>query len=392
MLTRLFRHHCLSASVFFVSIVVVAGGCSTLSTTTNPQPAAASMTDRVGWDAFRPQVHPAPAVDILALNTEMRLFLQNVKKLPNEGSRLRLLLQQMTDVGLAELEYHPLRTLTAQETFVARSGNCLSYTSLFLALAREVGLDAHYQLVDVPPNWVASGDTVVSNKHINVLVKNVRVSTAGHRDYVVDFNLLRMGLKHPAKVVTDEYVAGLYFSNRAVEAMSNGELETAGALHARALLQQPDIAQLWVNTGVWHSRRGGLPAAEAAYKEALRLERGNLSAMSNLAKLYTSAGEMKNAQRYMRRVARYQARNPYYHLHKADQYYTNAEYPLARKAVRKAHRLGGESSQSNGLLAIIALKQGDDALAHRALVRAEALAGEDVKSVYRKKLAILSRS
>ncbi len=245
--------------------------------------------------------------------------------------------------------------------------------------------------MDVPPNWVASGATVVSNKHINVLVKGVRVSTDGHKDYVVDFNLLRQGLDYPARIVPDEYVTGLYFSNRAVEAMTVGELDAAGPFLARALLEQPDVAQIWVNAGVWYSRQSTVAAAQAAYRRALSLERNNLSAMSNLAKLYTNSGESKKAQRYMRQVERYQSRNPYYHLRKADQYYSNQAFTQARKALRKAHRLGGESPQSNGLLANIALKQGDEAIAVKALRRAEALAGEKAKVRYRRKLEILSR-
>ncbi len=45
------------------------------------------------------------------------------------------------------IRYDAASTLSATDTFNARAGNCLSMTSLFVASARYLGLDAHFQTV-----------------------------------------------------------------------------------------------------------------------------------------------------------------------------------------------------------------------------------------------------
>jgi hypothetical protein len=41
--------------------------------------------------------------------------------------------------------------------------------TLFVAVAREVGLDAHFQEVRTPPVWDSRGDLYIYNLHINAI-------------------------------------------------------------------------------------------------------------------------------------------------------------------------------------------------------------------------------
>ena len=47
-------------------------------------------------------------------------------------------------------------TRTASETFRARRGNCLSFSNMFVAMARDVGLDVQFQEVEIPPDWTST--------------------------------------------------------------------------------------------------------------------------------------------------------------------------------------------------------------------------------------------
>ena len=89
------------------------------------------------------------------------------------------------------LEYAEV-TRTASGTFHDRQGNCLSFTMLFVALARAVDLYATLSSVDVPPTWSYDGTVVVAN-HVNTVVR-----TGGGEETVVDFNI-RTVSKRPAQ-------------------------------------------------------------------------------------------------------------------------------------------------------------------------------------------------
>ena len=71
--------------------------------------------------------------------------------------------------GMFSLEYAEV-TRTASGTFHDRQGNCLSFTMLFVALARAAGLPANYQSVEVPPTWANDGQVVIAN-HVNTVVR-----------------------------------------------------------------------------------------------------------------------------------------------------------------------------------------------------------------------------
>ena len=80
------------------------------------------------------------------------------------------------------LEYAEV-TRTASDTFHDRQGNCLSFTMLFVGLARAAGLTANYQSVEVPPTWANDGQVVIAS-HVNAVVR-----TGFGEETVVDFNI-----------------------------------------------------------------------------------------------------------------------------------------------------------------------------------------------------------
>ena len=91
--------------------------------------------------------------DMLALDAPMQGFIADAVRDERSSSlRFRRLLQALQVHGYLAAEYDAGSTLTAAETFRTRRGNCLSYTNMFVALARAAGLRASYQLVDVPAN------------------------------------------------------------------------------------------------------------------------------------------------------------------------------------------------------------------------------------------------
>ncbi len=102
------------------------------------------------------------ADDILALNEEMRNYVAaKIGNDPQARSRLRKLIRGMIDDGLLTLDYDPNLTYTATETFRNRQGNCLSFSILFAALAREADLETTFQMVEIPPSFRADGELIL---------------------------------------------------------------------------------------------------------------------------------------------------------------------------------------------------------------------------------------
>ena len=125
-----------------------------------------------------------PKEEPLAVDQQMIAFLQqHVDRRATEALRLQQLVFAVISDGSFGLQYTE-HTRTAAGTFHGRNGNCLSFTNMFVAMAREIGLKARFQQVDIPPDWEREGDMLLLNRHVNVLVE---LGASGRK--VVDFNM-----------------------------------------------------------------------------------------------------------------------------------------------------------------------------------------------------------
>jgi tetratricopeptide (TPR) repeat protein len=283
---------------------------------------------------------------ILALNEEMRDYVAaKVGSDPQARSRLEKLVRGMIDDGLLTLEYDANVTYSAIETFQSRQGNCLSFSILFAALAREAGLEATFQMVDIPPSFQKDGETVLLNNHINIRVKGIRRDINFAGDYVVDFNTAEYNGNYDTETVDDDYAIALYFSNLAVESMQTGTTRDAFRYLKKGIETDPRVAGLWVNLGVLYSRNEHYDMAVRAYRKALSIQASNKSALVNLASALQKLGREEEAARYLRKVAYYRNRNPYYHSYRAQTAYQEGRLDDAMAHVTAAIRLKKDEHQ-----------------------------------------------
>jgi Flp pilus assembly protein TadD len=331
---------------------------------------------------------------ILALNDEMRDYVESkVGADPQARSRLRKLVQGMIDDGLLTLEYDPNLTYTAIETFQNRQGNCLSFSILFAALAREADLDVGFQMVEIPPSFRADGEMILLNNHINVRVKGVRRDINFAGDYVVDFNTAEYNGNYDTTVVDDGYAIALYFSNVAVEAMQAGRPEKAFRYLKKGIETDPGIADLWVNLGVLYSRNENYDMAVEAYQQALAIQPSNKSALANLASTLQVMGRIEEARLYSRKVTYYRNRNPYYHYDLAQTAYREDRLDDAMAHLDDAIRLKEDEHQFFFLRGLIHEKGQDYDLAARNYRKARDIAEkEELVSGYTRKLQVLESS
>jgi len=278
-----------------------------------------------------PIVVPTSA-ETFALDAEMESFIAPLKELREPRMKMQALIQALEARGMFSLEYAEV-TRTARGTFHDRQGNCLSFTMLFVSLARAAGLQANYQSVVVPPSWSNDGQVVVAS-HVNTVVR-----TGRGQETIVDFNLRPYQAEHRSRRVTDSYALGLFYTNLGAEAMLRENHAAALVYLREAARVRPDIAGVWVNLGVLYARHGRYEHAEAAYLRALDVNAGEPSALTNLSLVYDALGETQLAAEYRDRVQNYRERNPYYHFASATLAYEQEQFADALAAVRKALRL-----------------------------------------------------
>ena len=85
---------------------------------------------------------------VFALDEEMRTFIAPVKAFRTPQQKMQALIRGLEEHGMFSLDYAEI-TRTASRTFHDRQGNCLSFTMLFVTLARAAGLSASFQRISV---------------------------------------------------------------------------------------------------------------------------------------------------------------------------------------------------------------------------------------------------
>jgi tetratricopeptide (TPR) repeat protein len=253
--------------------------------------------------------------DLLATDDTMREFVARyTTDVGNSRQRMMSLHRAITGAGVLNMQYDPFADGSAQEVFHRGTANCLSYANLFVALAREAGLDAHYQWLEVRPRWSRVGERVSVGLHVNVLVR----LRSGER-YMVDIDPLPSRDITDSREISDRDARALYHSNIAMGALAEDDLQEAWRQGVRAVQINPQMAHLWVNLGAVYRSADQHREAEKSYLRALELDPWSSPAMTNLAILYDLENRHEEREYWQGRVDRYQQANPYYHAWLGDQ-------------------------------------------------------------------------
>jgi tetratricopeptide (TPR) repeat protein len=327
---------------------------------------------------------------ILEVTPEMQAFLEErIDDRTMENTKVRQLLSMLAIDGQFDLVYDD-QTRTAAETFRDRRGNCLSFTNMFVAMARHVGLDAHFQEVEIPPDWSSVGDTLLLSQHINVLV-----DMRHYVDRVVDFNtdvihyfIHDLKANYERRVISDQRARAHYFNNIGVERMlTGGDTPDVLAYLLQSIREDETFAPGWISLGILHRRDGYFDHAEAAYLQALSIDDTNLVAMSNLASLYQMAGQTDRAESYRALVQEHRMKNPYYRFYLAQEAVIKGDYPAAVDHLEFAIKKNESEHRFYFLMGVSYLLLGREGEARSWLSQAETLAEEQGdRQRYRHKL------
>lgn len=361
--------------LFLVTLLVLfLSGCSSFETQDPFYSAAVvSRSDLLSGKALfgeRAEMLALPEDHVLELNDKMRAYLQRyVPRNYARNIRVRVLARMIFGKGTLGMEYNASKTYTAQEAFLKTEGNCLAFSYLFIALARERGLKVSFQEVEIPPEWSDAGDELYYiSRHVNVLIQMKEI-----KDLVIDIDRVNYKTHYRAWKISDKNAIALYYSNKGTDYLQEGDFENAFRYLVKALKLSPQDAALWSNLGVLYRQKDIYNYAEKAYFIALKYDRRQQSVLSNLSVMYDHMGEIEKSEYYFSLARSHQLKNPYYRYHQALDAFENGDYDLTLRHLKVALKRQEHEHKFHNLLGETYARLGDETRANKAWTKAKEL-------------------
>ncbi|MEL1266361.1 tetratricopeptide repeat protein [Pseudoxanthomonas putridarboris] len=354
-------------------IMAAALALSTSESVPAPDPAASSAPPRPE------QVLAIPD----ALRQQLRTQVLARRVPPSE--RLNRLVHFMFDPAGLGMTYREDATHTVAQAYETRQANCLTFTLLAVALAREAGLDAYGQQIEETLAWRQEANTIYLTNHVNAGVR------AREQRLTVDVAWNTVMARDPPEPISDERLLAHYYNNRAAELMAEGRPAEGLAYAHLSLVLDPTYATSWSNAGVLYLRDGDPVHAEQSYLHALQLKPMHSGALFNLTSYYQRAGDTTRAARMQARLQVVQSRDPFHHFLLATKYERQGDHARAVDHYKRAIRLYSGEHRFHFGLARAYFQMGDTRRAGKALARARELSEGDTRQLYQAKLDILRR-
>ena len=331
---------------------------------------------------------PTPA-EVFAIPPEMRQMLQTqvIGRSYSRDQRLQALVEMIFGQRGLDLQYDANATYTVGQVWQQHRANCLSFTLLFVTLAREAGIQARVQEVGQVVSWFQDQDqgVVYSVGHVNA-----GVDVGGRYGTVdLDRNVL-YDRRGPVPIGTARALAHFY-NNRGAERLAEGDLTGARAFFDAALAQDREFAPAWNNLGVLEDRHGDADAARRALETSMQLQPRQSAALNNASRLYRRIGMTAQAQGLERRLQAVQRTDPFVQYMLGAQAERDGNLDQAIHYYRQAVRLYDSAHQFHFGLARVYFLAGQLGRADRELLRAQELGGAPEEARYQAKLNSLAR-
>jgi len=286
---------------------------------------------------FNPPAQRIDAADVFAVSDEMRAFLtgEMTRLIRLKGSQHGLF-DALYDKASLKLEYDAAQTRNASEAFAARAGNCLSLVIMTAAFARELGMPVHYQHVFADETWSRSGDFYLSIGHVNVSL-GTRLTEHSPNEVTMTIDFLPpkdlRGLR--TWVLDESTIVAMYMNNRAVESLTDGNVNDAYWWAREAIVQDSRFLTAFNTLGVVYQLHGDLVEAQQALEYVLERERANTRAMSNLASVLTARGELVAARDLRNRLEQMEPNPPFGYYKRGLAAMNEGNYKLAKEMFSK---------------------------------------------------------
>ena len=227
---------------------------------------------------------------------------------PSSPGCYRPLLNRTT----APLTYVAGHTGTAAEVFASGTANCLGFSQLFVALARELDLPVYLLRVSDLQSFEREGDLIVASAHVTAAFGTP------DRRRILDFAQRPVSAYRWVEEISDLTAVALYYSNRGAEELRDGRTDSWAwsccASRCGSTRSSPRPGSTWASQSAARAtssprrppiarRSKWIPPRSPAYQ--------NLSALLRLIGREQEAEELLGARRPGRETAIRSATSPW---------------------------------------------------------------------------------
>ncbi len=265
--------------------------------------------------------------------------------------RVRLLAEALAEGGSLGVRYAADATTSAEEALRTSVGNCVALASLFIGLARSVGLTAHYIDASTRVHETRYGDDgmTVNAGHITAVVEN------GADVIGLDFE--RLGRIRWYRTIDDVEALAHIYNNRGFDLIEDARerslpVDWAAAARQFLIATQvvPDFARAWNNLGIASAHLGRVQEAIQDYRTAIAKDPKLAAPYNNLGSLYLSTGNAGEALEALTAAAALEPTGPHIQYNLALARLRQGNREGAIEAARRAVELRGRYPDAQTLL------------------------------------------
>lgn len=308
---------------------------------------------------------PVAVADPIQISPEMQQWVRDTVGFVGEPrDRVKRLLDAILNRREDPFVYRRGTTSTARDAWESGRANCLTFSHMYIALAREIQLDVYYLRVFDLASFDHEDDLIVASEHVTA------AWGPGGTRMVLDFSDRPVRGYADVERISDLTALALHYSNQGAELVRSGLYAEAKEKLDLSVRIDPELGDGWLNLGVARRRLGDLDGAEEAYRKALEVSPGLSSAYQNLASLLQYRNRPEEAQELVVLAARASSRNPYSLIALGDLALRNERPDEALRYYRRARSLDPENAEVWAALGEWALESGRRSEARRNLKRA----------------------
>lgn len=289
---------------------------------------------------FSPAIDPIRVEDVFSLSPEMEQYLRDemTPQLKSKGYQQGLF-DALYNKQQLKLEYDPVMTKNAAQTFNSKTGNCLSLTIMTAAFAKRLGLEVEFQSVTIDETWSRNGDLYINAGHVNIVLGKrdlfVRNSSVGDRVLTIDFLPQGdVGRQH-SHPLNEETILAMYLNNRAVELLTQGKLDEAYWAARHAIMKDSNFTASYNTLAVIYKKHNNPLEAQQALSFALQFAPENTVVMSNLIQILKELGRQNEASNLDIKLQKLQPYPPFYFFKLGQEAMLRQDYAGAKKLFSK---------------------------------------------------------
>jgi tetratricopeptide (TPR) repeat protein len=280
--------------------------------------------------------------------------------------RMRRLTRYLNDRGF---DYQANRSLTANEAFGARQGDCMAYTNLYLGLARNLRVPAFFVHISEARNYYEKDGMYFVSSHMAV--------GCALQQYTVIVDFTEQKSEYALALydaVDDATAAGLFYNNVAVDHLLAGDLVYSERLLAYLLQTLPHLKEAQNNLAVILMRQGRFPEALVVLQDAITRHPEYQPLYTNAVQAARGSGQRELAEQLEAQGERFLKRDPFFIFNQGIALYERKDFDGARAEFHKVLAHQPKSPMLFAWIARVELSAGRVPDGVRSFERAQALA------------------